>query len=356
MRTINGINSNFLDAGLQFPSRVLIESSTKYFKNRTYQPDSKGLLPTRVEISKFYKDSHPENILITASTSESYLNIFNILPQNSKILFPKPTYPLFEYVAKYANIEYEFYDLEVDYWNINFKNLESKLAIDNNISAIVIISPNNPTGSVIGEFEFRKLQNLAIKYNLKLIIDTVFDTFDYKKTTLLTSLPITTKIEIFWLNGISKMFALPDLKLAWIYYQNPEISILDKMETFNDTFLNANYLSQSIFSEIAENGVEFQNSMRNQLESNLHICNDIDKNIYQYSLPEGGIHFVLSYNKERFNSDLEFSEFLENEVSILSHPLSYYEYFSSKPSVVLSILQKQEDMIEIVGRLNALEI
>jgi len=150
------------------------------------------------------------------------------------------------------------------------------------------------------------------------------------------------------------MFALPDLKIAWIYYQNPSEKLLDELETFNDTFLNANYLSQNILPYLFENSATFQKEMISYLQKNIHIANGIDKNGFIYSLPKGGIHFTCALKNfhEKFKTDLQLSEYLEKKFRLHTHPLSFYEYNSKSPSVVMTILHTETNMKEIVSRLN----
>jgi len=352
--TLDAINSNFLKAKLIYPTDKLISYSRNYFEHRNYIVDSKGIESARISILNNYSLPLDQlnNILLTASTSESYLNILTNISDGGEILFPSPAYPLFEYISKYSKSNFAYYNLLDKYQNFDFKSLISK--ISKNTKAIVIITPNNPTGSIIKISELKKIEKICIDKKIKLIIDTVFDIFNFSDIPNITPNDIGGELEVFWLNGISKMFALPDLKLAWIYYQNPNETLLDNLETFNDTFLNANYLSQTILPDIFENSQNFQKKMIDRLTKNIEIVKQINSNFFKSSPPQGGIHFICSLisTNKFITTDIEFSDHLERYCQLLAHPLSFYEYTSEKPSVVMTILQTENNMNEIVNRIN----
>lgn len=350
---IDAINSNFITAGYRFPTNVLSDLITKYLSTREYIPESKGLLRTRQSIAKYYKlsEEQSDNIIITASTSESYINIFNQLDYSDEILLPCPSYPLFEYLVNYSHRRAKYYYYNSDGWTINIESIIA--SITPNTKIIVLISPNNPTGSIISKDEFLAIQNICKIHNIKLIVDSVFDIFNYSNNYIISPIDNLFEIEIFWLNGISKMFALPDLKLAWIYYQNPNAHLLDSMETFNDTFLNANYLSQNILPELFATSTRFQSEMLFSLKNNLEIVKNLSIK-FKVIFPKGGIHMIISVDKtEHIFDDLSFENILQQS-SLHVHPLNYYEFNSKYPSVVITLLHNKEDMQEIVKRLNAI--
>src|SRR5262249_33999660 len=143
-----------------------------------------------------------------------------------EILVPSPCYPLFDSIAKLSGIQLHPYHLrERSRWEIDFEHLES--AITSRTRAIILISPHNPTGAVASEEEVQKLADLATRRNLALIADEVFSPFLFGLKGLPSNRgqppvrglprPAAQKAPlVLTLNGISKMLALPGVKIGWM--------------------------------------------------------------------------------------------------------------------------------------------
>lgn len=362
----NLIQSNFLEFvvanGIEIPKEILISEIKEYFNKHTYNPDSKGLNKARGAISNYYKEEgiviSKENIILTASTSESYTQIFsNFTKPGQEILFPNPCYPLFEYLAKYSNITPKFYKLDEDNgWKINLKDLEK--SITKKTVGIVLISPNNPTGTISSQKEIKQIELIAKKHNLFIIFDEVFSEFrsekDFPRPTM------NNEVKIFILNGISKMIALPDLKLAWIAIPGSDNKIIDKLETSNDTYLNANYLTQSLIptllpyrKTIAKNINSILNINRNSLKI---LINKYPKFI-KGNIGTGGIHSILKLNTSLDEEKLVL-KFLSKK-NLLVHPGYFYDIKSTNKSshIVISFLNENRSFkkaLELLAEIQTL--
>jgi aspartate/methionine/tyrosine aminotransferase len=121
--------------------------------NMRYSPATKGLAASRDAVAKYYESKgisiSPEQIFLTSSTSEGYSFLFRLLADpGNNILFPSPSYPLFEFLVGLNDIEMNYYPLMyTDQWAIDFGELRN--LITPLTSAIVLVNPNNPTGSFI---------------------------------------------------------------------------------------------------------------------------------------------------------------------------------------------------------------
>src|SRR5271157_3267768 len=145
-----------------------------------YDPQPKGLLPARKAVTDYYRKQHeefdldPEAVLLTTSTSEGYSFVFRLLcnPED-EILVPKPSYPLFEFLADLQDVRLVPYPLLYDHgWQIDFPSLYK--AVTHRTRAVVIVHPNNPTGSFVSSAEQAALNTFCREYNLSLIVDEVF--------------------------------------------------------------------------------------------------------------------------------------------------------------------------------------
>ena len=181
-----------------------------------YDPQPKGLRSARDAVSQYYAPPiDPESFILTTSTSEGYSFVFRLLCNpGDEVLVPKPSYPLFDFLAELQDVNLIAYSLLYDHgWQIDFHSLEN--AITSKSRAIVLVHPNNPTGSYVGTQERQQLNELCRRHSLALIVDEVF--LDYAHGGKRVPSFVTNKDALtFTLSGISKISALPQMKLAWI--------------------------------------------------------------------------------------------------------------------------------------------
>jgi len=155
-----------------------IISSLNSEENILYSPNPKGNLQARETICKYYAERDisisPEQIILTSSSSEAYSLLFRLLCNvNEEILVPKPSYPLFDYLAQINDVAVKHYRLEYDgNWQIDFESLQKN--ISEKTKSIIIVNPNNPTGNFIHDGEREKLYQIANENNISVIEDEVF--------------------------------------------------------------------------------------------------------------------------------------------------------------------------------------
>lgn len=207
--------SNPTGAGLTHSEAVL--EALRHPQALQYQPSAAGLSAAREAVSAYYFRRgitvDPDNILLTASTSEAYSYLFKLLADpGDEILVPRPSYPLFDFLAHLESLTVRQYELHYDgSW------FTENVPIGPHTRAVINVSPNNPTGSVI-EVDTR---------GVPLIVDEVFADYLLK--------PRPRLLGDFTLNGLSKIAALPQMKLGWILYP-PEYR--HALELIADTYLS----------------------------------------------------------------------------------------------------------------------
>ena len=144
----------------------------------TYQPDSFGTERARQAIADWYERRgihvSPDQLALTASTSEAYALLFKLLcDPGDEVLVPTPSYPLFEYLARLESVEIVPYRLLYDgSWFVDFASVRA--VISARTRAIVVVNPNNPTGSFLKSHEAAELLKIAEKHNLPVVADEVF--------------------------------------------------------------------------------------------------------------------------------------------------------------------------------------
>ena len=190
-----------------------------------YDPQPKGTLAARQEVACYYLDDHqttldPESLFLTTSTSEAYSYAFRLLCNpGEELLLPKPSYPLFDFLAGLQDVRLVPYSLTyAQGWFIDFQSLEN--AITPRTRAILLVHPNNPTGSYVQPEELTRLNSLCKKHNLALIVDEVFLDFPFDSAPRRT-FAANTEVLTFTLSGLSKISALPQMKIAWLAVTGP---------------------------------------------------------------------------------------------------------------------------------------
>jgi len=240
--------SNPTRAGLRYDEKRILKSLANP-EALDYDPQPKGLHSARQSVATYYRDHHaldidPESLVLTTSTSEGYSYVFRLLCNpGDEVLVPKPSYPLFEFLAEMQDVKLVPYPLIYDHgWQLDFPSINK--AVTDQTRAVVIVHPNNPTGSYVGEAERSELNEFCRDRNLRLIVDEVF--LDYAhdgvpRPTFAANHDALT----FTLSGISKISGLPQMKMAWIATSGPKDknedqvkTALARLEVIADTYLS----------------------------------------------------------------------------------------------------------------------
>src|SRR5262245_40977662 len=170
--------SNPTTVGIQYNEAAVLGALSRR-EVLEYSPQAKGLISARNAVASYYHargDAAPdiENIVLTSSTSEGYSFVFRLLCEpGDEVLVPVPSYPLFEYLATLQDVRPVPYQLFYDHgWHIDVHSLEK--GVGSKTRAIVLVNPNNPTGSFIGDSAKQAINKLCKAGRLALIVDEVF--------------------------------------------------------------------------------------------------------------------------------------------------------------------------------------
>src|SRR6266852_1226149 len=170
--------SNPTRAGLRYDEPRILQSLASP-RAMDYDPQPKGLAGARAAVAESYKTAHgirdldPERLILTTSTSEGYSFVFRLLCNSGdELLVPKPSYPLFEFLADLEDVKLVPYPLIYDHgWQMDFPSLEK--AVTKRSRGVIVVHPNNPTGSFVHSREQQLLNRFCREHRLALIADEV---------------------------------------------------------------------------------------------------------------------------------------------------------------------------------------
>ena len=360
-RFVDLINTNFHSCGLYPPAEPLAATAERYlgFDTRTaYAPDPAGDPALRTAIGAWYTAggwaTSPDDITVTASASESYSHVFSALVEpGSEIALPIPGYPLFEEVARRRGLRPRFYALAEDPWRLDPSVLAE--TIGSRTGCIVLISPNNPNGASCSDGEIDAVAELAGRHNALLLVDEVFSEFRYTGAALPRPGARHPNLPVCTINGASKLFASPDLKVSWIRTSGTEqwrSEAKEKLEIENDLYLNGSPFSQALVSALfAQRGTPGAlaaevNRRRAVLEQELARINaalaEAGSSIsLGWSSPAGGIHLPVRISGTIGIDDEELCVRSLDDYALNLHP-GYLYGIETGVVVILSFLNTPE--------------
>ena len=219
-----------------------------------YAPLPFGLARAREAVAAdFVAHGHavdPSRVVLTASTSEAYSFLFKLLcDPGDEVLVPQPSYPLFEHLAAFESVTLVPYVIAYDgAWHVDVDSVRA--AVGPRTRAILLVSPNNPTGSYVKKGELGALASLG----LPLVSDEVFARYALTEDPARpwSALEATDAL-VFAMSGLSKLAALPQMKAAWTVVGGPEPLVagaLARLELIADSFLSVSTPVQNALPQL----------------------------------------------------------------------------------------------------------
>jgi len=362
---VRAAGMEILDLSVSNPTRAELHYDDEAIMQSLIQPDAldydpqpKGLLAARQAVALYYHGAHdvygldPESLILTTSTSEGYSYVFRLLCNpDDEILVPKPSYPLFEFLADLQDVKLSPYPLIYDDgWQIDFPSLYK--SVNHRTRAVVVVHPNNPTGSYASAEECEQLNRFCAEYNLALVIDEVF--LDYAHDgAQRSSFVANDQVLTFTLSGISKISGLPQMKVAWVAVTGPSAQkgeALARLEVIADTYLSMNAPLQLATPVLLEQRRGLQPLLLDRVRTNLR---ELDRQLSHQKTCErlrvdGGWYVVLRVPALQSDEDLAID--LLRKVAVLVHPGHFYD-FPQDGCLVLSLITPADQFRDGVSRI-----
>ncbi len=321
-----------------------------------YRPDPRGLSDARAAVAETYGPDaaiDPNAIVLTASTSEAYASLFKLLcDPGDEILVPHPSYPLFDLLTRLDAVAARPYDLDPHAgWVIDRASVER--ATGDRARALLVVSPNNPTGSWLRRADRDWLVAHCRDAGMALVSDEVFADYPLSPRPDACSLAGDAGVLTFTLGGLSKSIGLPQVKLAWIVTSGPAGEVaeaLARLELIADTYLSVSTPVQLAVRRLLAGGAAVRRVIRDRIRANLDTLRAEATRHPAVSIvePEGGWSVVVRVPSTAPEETIVLRAL--DDIGVLVHP-GYFFDFPTEAYLVMSLLPEPEDFANGIGRL-----
>ena len=348
--------------GLHYPDDLLAPLAES--GALAYRPEPFGLASARRAVADDYArrgiSVAEDRVVLTASTSEAYSILFKLLcePTGDAVLVPVPSYPLFDHLTRLDGVECRPYALEYHgRWEVDERSVDR--AWRDTTRAVLAVSPNNPTGSVLSPTGLDALSTRCASRDAALIVDEVFADYIFGPSTddELSSHRAARTADrgclAFRLGGLSKSAGLPQVKLGWIAVDGPGELVrgaLQRLELICDTYLSVSTPVQVAAPALIERGAEIRQQIRTRIADNLACLRAAVAADPALELlnADGGWTSVIRVPAKGSEEDLVI-DLLEAR-DTLTHPGFFFD-FPHEAFLVLSLLPEPAVFAEGVNRI-----
>ena len=351
--------SNPTRVGLDYPADLLAPLADR--RGLLYAPEPLGMFDARSAVAADYARRgipvDPERIALTASTSEAYSVLFKLLARpGDEVLVPRPSYPLFELLTTLDGVVARPYDLEYHgSWAIDFASVER--ALSPRTRALLVVDPNNPTGSFTSGEEIERLAAIGAQHGIALIVDEVFADYELEPGTAPVRPAFLSRSDalVFALGGLSKSIGLPQAKLAWIAVAGPAHLVaesLERLELICDTYLSVSTPVQLAAAELIERGAAIRAQISDRTRNNYRLLTEAGSSAPSCDVltARGGWNAVIRV--PTLCSEEELMLTMLTTDGVLAHP-GYFFDFPRESFVIVSLLVTEAAFAAGIKRLFA---
>jgi hypothetical protein len=350
--------SNPTLVGLTYPPRLLDALATPAALN--YHPQPFGRPAARQAVvddcrRRGFAVSR-DRVVLTASTSDAYSLLFKLLcDPGDDVLVPVPSYPLFEHLASLDAVQVRPYRLEFHgRWAYDVDAI--KRATTPRTRAVVIVSPNNPTGSYLSSYDLGPLAAHCRANDIAIIGDEVFAEYVLDaELPRVSSVLAQREALTFGLGGLSKSLGLPQLKLGWMVVNGPDALVkasLERLELICDTYLSVSTPVQEALPTLLVEGATIRSQIRDRVTRNYRSVMTLSAATPSVGVlaSEGGWYAVMQVPAMQSEESLVLS-ILEHD-HVLVHP-GYFFDFPREAFLIVSLLPPPDVFDRAIARVLA---
>jgi hypothetical protein len=348
--------SNPTRAGFDYPLDLLAPLADP--RALRYDPHPFGSLDARTAVAREYERHGlavaPQRIVLTASTSDAYSLLFKLLADaGDEVLIPRPSYPLFDHLTQLDLASARPYDLEYHgAWTLDLASVAR--ALMPRTRAVLIVSPNNPTGSFVSRAELDGLAALCAPREIAIIADEVFADFELEEGSAVRAGRAAARRDVlsFALGGFSKSIGLPQLKLGWIAVAGPDglvESALERLEVICDTYLAVSTPVQAAAADLLNRGADIRHQIAQRVKANYRHLRSVAASAPSCTVlrSDGGWYAVLQVPSLESEEDLVVGLLQADNVAV--HP-GYFFDFPRESYLVVSLLPPPDTFAAGIAR------
>ncbi len=349
--------SNPTRAGFIYPPDLLAPLADP--RGLGYEPRPFGLPAARAAVAADYArrgvDVAAERIVLTASTSEAYSLLFKLLcDPGDEVLVPRPSYPLFDHLTRLDGVAAQPYDLEYHgAWSIDVASVER--ALTPRTRALLIVSPNNPTGSFVSQAELDRLAGICAAREVVLIADEVFADYELAPGAARAAGRVLDRRDglAFSFGGLSKSAGLPQVKLGWIAAAGDDAVVeraLRRLELVCDTYLSVSTPVQIAAAELILRGAAVRAQIQARVAANYRqLTTEVSAApACRVLAAAGGWYGVLQVPTRGPEEDVVVD--LVDREGLVTHP-GYFFDFPRESYLIVSLLVPEDVFATAVPRL-----
>jgi aspartate/methionine/tyrosine aminotransferase len=347
--------SNPTRAGFDYPVDLLAPLGDA--GGLRYAPSALGALDARRAVAADYARQgltvDPARIALTASTSDGYSLLFKLLADaGDEALVPRPSYPLFEHLTRLDLLVARHYDLDADgSWSIDFHSLERQITPRTRL--VLIVSPNNPTGSFVSAGDLDRLAAICAPRRIAIVADEVFFDYELEPGAAGRAGRAAARDDAltFSLGGLSKSVGLPQVKLGWIVAGGPDplvTAALERLELVCDTYLGVSTPAQRAAPSLLERGAIVRAQIGTRIRANYRTLQAAVAGVPSCRLrpSDGGWYAVLQVPSFEPEEDLVLRLLGDG---VLTHP-GYFFDFPRESFLIVSLLPPEASFADGVSR------
>ena len=348
--------SNPTLAGFDYPPDLLAPLADP--RGLRYEPSATGLSDAREAVARDYLRQgvtvSAERIVLTASTSDAYSLLFKLLADaGDEVLVPRPSYPLFDHLTRLDLVVPRPYDLDLDgSWAIDFSSVER--ALTPRTRAVLVVSPNNPTGSFVSGPELDRLAALCAPRDVAIIADEVFADYELEPGASRRAGRAAARRDVlsFALGGASKSVGLPQVKLGWIAAAGPDALVeaaLERLELVCDTYLAVSTPVQAAAADLLHRGAAVRSQIAARIVTNYRELMSWSARTPSCGMlrSDGGWYAVM--HVPSFESEEDLAVRLLTNEGVLTHP-GYFFDFPRESFLVVSLLPPEASFSDGITR------
>ncbi len=331
------------------PSPAVREALAANLDKMAYT-NSLGLWELRVKIADYYQQHYhvsinPERVILTVGTSGAFLITYALLMSaGERLLLTDPAYPCYKNFAHILDIEPVFAKISAAN---NYQLQASDLATFDHIRALQISSPSNPTGTVYQPDILRDLIQTCQAQNTYFISDEIYHGLVYGKAAESLQTALHYSDEAIVINGFSKYFALPGLRLGFAIL--PESLMRHAEILMQNLYISAPTLSQ--YAALAAFDTDYLQGLRARYQSRRDYLYQALSPWFDLDAPSDGGFYIWA-NISRYQIDSErFCQILLEKAGVAITPGTDFSQHQARDYVRFAYTRPLDELKQAVKRI-----